>query len=113
MKNMIGARIKIARKHRKISQQDLADAVGVTQPSVSEWERNLTEPTTDNLASIAITLKVNFNWLATGAGVMEGYATTEVQAEESKPLEAQLLEVFRELSWANQQALIEFLKKWK
>lgn len=113
MKNMIGARVKIARKHRGISQQELADAVGVTQPSVSEWERKLTEPTTDNLASIAIALKVNFNWLAANQGEMEGYSSPALLAEESKPLETQLLELFRAQSWTNQQALIEFLKKWK
>ena len=67
---MIGNRIKIARAHRKHSQAWLAEEVGVTQPSVNQWEAGRAEPTTNNLSLIAQALSVRFEWLATGHGEM-------------------------------------------
>ena len=67
---MIGNRIKFARAARKRSQQWLADEVGVTQSSVSEWETIKTDPATENLKRIAKVLDVDFEWLATGRGEM-------------------------------------------
>lgn len=110
----IGIRIKKARKLRKMSQEELAALVGVKQPSVSEWEREISNPTMDSLAMVASIMKVRLDWLGKGEGEMEesaGYA--ELTTAETKPLETQLLEIFRAMSWTNQQALIDFLQKWK
>ena len=41
------------RKENKISQQTLANYVGVTQQCVSEWEKDNIEPTLTNLWKIA------------------------------------------------------------
>lgn len=40
----VGERIRAAREHRKLTQEQLAAKVGVTRVAVSEWERNLTTP---------------------------------------------------------------------
>lgn len=37
--------LKVLRKERNLSQGKLAEAVGVTQQCVSEWERGRIEPT--------------------------------------------------------------------
>lgn len=63
---MIGQRIKSARKLRQRSQKWLAEEVGVTQSSVSEWETGKSGLTVENLSALAKVLDVNFEWLATG-----------------------------------------------
>jgi len=64
----IGLRIKNLREERGYSQGELARRVGVTQPTVSDWENNKTEPAVDNLRILATELEVFFEWLATGRG---------------------------------------------
>jgi bacteriophage CI repressor helix-turn-helix domain len=73
---MIGQRIKSARKLRQRSQKWLAEEVGVTQSSVSEWETGKSGLSTANLSSLAEVLDVNFEWLATGRGEMDTPAHT-------------------------------------
>lgn len=57
--SVLAARIRSARRsmplenHRKVSQQSLADRVGVHVITVSQWERGKARPTIDNLAAIA------------------------------------------------------------
>lgn len=45
-------RIKQARKHAKLSQKELADKIGITQPSLSELETGKSQ-STSYIASIA------------------------------------------------------------
>lgn len=110
----IGARIKKARKLRGMSQDELAELVGVSQPSVSEWERGVSNPTMDSLGMVAKVLRVSLEWLGKGEGEIEPSASyQEAKAAENAPLEVQLLDLFRAMNWVRQQALIEFLSKWK
>ncbi|WP_333700282.1 helix-turn-helix transcriptional regulator, partial [Rivihabitans pingtungensis] len=55
---MIGHRIREARKQRGYNQQWLAEQIGVSQPSVSDWESGRNDPTMDNLAMAARVLDV-------------------------------------------------------
>ena len=41
---MIGKRIRELRTERKLSQQALADAIGVSQKAIDYWERGINEP---------------------------------------------------------------------
>ena len=50
---MIGKRIKELRKKAKQSQQDLADALGASQRTISHWETGRTTPDPHVLANIA------------------------------------------------------------
>lgn len=59
-------RIAAARKHARLSQQALADAVGVSRPAVSQWESRLpsrTEPNSDNLRAVAAVTGAPLAWL--------------------------------------------------
>lgn len=114
MRGMIGFRIKEARVHRGMSQQDLAEGLRIRQSAVSAWELGKKDPTMDNLSAAAALLRVSLEWLGTGEGEMEpSQEYLEAKAAETGPLEARMLGIFRELSWTNQQALIDFLEKWK
>lgn len=70
----LGRRIIEARKMRGISQSELARAIGVSRPAVSQWESDKTEPTRERLLKIAAVTKVNALWLATGEGPIEDTA---------------------------------------
>lgn len=54
----LGEQIKELRKNRHINQQQLADAVGVTKASISDYERNKRMPKIDTIRIIAETLDV-------------------------------------------------------
>jgi len=51
------------RKENGMSQQKLAQAVGVTQQCVSEWEKENIEPTLSNLCELADTFDVSIDYL--------------------------------------------------
>jgi transcriptional regulator with XRE-family HTH domain len=48
----LGAAIREARRSAGLAQADLADALGVRQSSVSQWERGTTSPTTRHLLAL-------------------------------------------------------------
>lgn len=62
-------RIKAARKHAKLTQAALADAVGIKQASISELETGKSQSSTFN-ATIAKACGVDPVWLETGRGQM-------------------------------------------
>jgi transcriptional regulator with XRE-family HTH domain len=67
----LAGRIRRARRIAGISQQQLADTLGVTRSAVSNWESDSeVRPATDRLAVMARALHVSFEWLATGRGEM-------------------------------------------
>lgn len=51
--NDIGSKIRAARKEKDWNQKQLAEAVGVPQSRMSDWERGRFRPERDNLARIA------------------------------------------------------------
>lgn len=64
-------RLKVALKHRNISQADLASGIGATDSQVSLWIAGEHEPRGKNRHAIASFLNINEAWLRTGAGPME------------------------------------------
>ena len=53
MKNLFAENLRTLRKERGLSQGKLAEAVGVSQQCVSEWERGKIEPTLSYLWRLA------------------------------------------------------------
>lgn len=65
----VEVRIRSARRRANLSQAELAERMGLHRSAVSQWELvDGTMPSLDNLARLAITLNVSFEWLATGRG---------------------------------------------
>jgi transcriptional regulator with XRE-family HTH domain len=54
-----GATIRKWRKKAKLTQRELGEKVGVSPQAVSEWERNVTDPTSDNLERLAEAVNVS------------------------------------------------------
>lgn len=62
----IGERIRQKRKELGLTQGDLARQFGISNVSVSEWERGLGKPDQDKLTALAKRLQTTVNYLLTG-----------------------------------------------
>ncbi len=60
---MIGERLKMARKMRGLSQQDVADRVGISRMSISKYERAKMTPSSDVLVKLARALGIKVEYL--------------------------------------------------
>ena len=56
-----GDNLKRVRKIRKISQEDLAEKLGVSRQSVSKWETGENYPSMTNIMSLCTIFKCNIN----------------------------------------------------
>ena len=56
--NEIGTNIKTLRREKRMSQEQLAQALHVTRQTVSAWERGVALPGLDTLKEIALALEV-------------------------------------------------------
>jgi transcriptional regulator with XRE-family HTH domain len=61
LKKQFGKRVQSLRLSAKMTQEQLANEVGVTIESISNIERGIYGPTFDNLEKIANALKVTVN----------------------------------------------------
>ena len=66
-KNTLGKTVAKLRKEQGITQQELADLLGVTDKAVSKWERDLSMPDTASLPLLAQTLGTTVDQLMNGA----------------------------------------------
>ena len=55
--NEIGTNIKTLRREKRMSQEQLAQALHVTRQTVSAWERGVALPGLDTLKEIALALE--------------------------------------------------------
>ena len=67
MEQTVGGRIREARKARGRTQQDVADALGLSRPSVLQWEKDITSPSQANLLKLCDYLAVGIDDLLTGS----------------------------------------------
>ena len=64
----IGARLRLVREARGLSQLDVAEACAVTRAAVSQWEMGLSTAEDQNLELAAARLNCSHDWLRTGLG---------------------------------------------
>jgi transcriptional regulator with XRE-family HTH domain len=109
-------RIRTARARADLSKSDLARRVGVCLSAVVQWEQaSGTSPTVANLARIAWTTGVSFEWLATGRGPMALALAKATAAKGEGPsnassFEQRLLLIVRRLPADREEVLIEFAR---
>ena len=113
----LAQRIRQSRRSASLTQAQLADGVGVNRSAVAQWERkDGPRPTSGNLAKVAVTTKVNFDWLATGRGKTrtadhppEETPAVELRFFAHNDLEEQLLLGFRTMTILRQKALLALM----
>lgn len=62
----LGTRLKGLRKEKKLTQQQIADFIGVSKTSVIYWEKGETLPKHESLMSLAKVLNTSADWLLSG-----------------------------------------------
>lgn len=74
------------RRQAGLSQEELANLLGVTRQAVQKWEAGTSRPDMDNLVALAGYFKVSLDWLVTGvepspppSTVVNNYYTSEDQ----------------------------------
>jgi transcriptional regulator with XRE-family HTH domain len=63
---LIGEKIKIARSAACLTQDQLAERIGVTRGAIAQWESNTTRPRMDSVIKLAAATNSDFNWLFRG-----------------------------------------------
>lgn len=59
----IGSNILNKRQEKRMTQEKLAECLGVTRQAVSDWERDANKPEIQNLIDLAKLFEVSINWL--------------------------------------------------
>ena len=113
----LSMRVRKARHQAGLSQQVLAERMGVTRGAVANWESAVAVPAARRLARIANVTGVSYEWLATGRGAMlpelrfEDPKTPAIDADfVDDPVERQLLDTFRMASMRARKAALDTLK---
>lgn len=74
-----GERLQGLRKGRNLTQDELAEMVNVTRPSLAKWERNMCEPSAETIVALSKALGVSVEYLLTGKNSGDGNGTIIVQ----------------------------------
>ena len=113
----LSMRVRKARHQAGLSQQVLAERMGVTRGAVANWQSAVAVPAARRLARIANVTGVSYEWLATGRGAMlpelgfEDPKTPAIDADfVDDPVERQLLDTFRMASMRARKAALDTLK---
>ncbi|RAK52836.1 helix-turn-helix domain-containing protein [Phenylobacterium deserti] len=105
----VGARIRLLRKMRGLSQQALAEAAGVTFQQIQKYERGSNRVSASMLARIANTLQAPVAEMF-GEGSASSGAIDEVAALLAEPGAVELLRAYSELPRGPaRSALVEFV----
>lgn len=117
--------IKEGRKRLGLTEQQFADAVGVSRGAVQQWERGDTAPKRDNQAAVARKLGITVAALmdidkiedpvGEGRFIVSSESTPEYASESESTYQtdhqtADLLAIFHRLSQAGQAEAIEYLR---
>ena len=88
----LGTRLKALRKTKKVTQQQLADAIGVSKTSVIYWEKDDNIPKHESLMALSKVLSVTPDFLLSGKSA----GSTETNISAPFPLSGRLVPV---ISW--------------
>lgn len=61
--NVFPQRLKQLRQKKGLTQQKLAEILGIKRNTYSDWENGKTEPSFENLIKLADLLEVSLDWL--------------------------------------------------
>ena len=102
--------IKLLRKSRKMSQQSLANALGVSRSTIAMWETAGSQPDNASLLQLADYFGVTVDFLL---GREDEKAKKEVAALSDDDLDYQIIKLLSELSPQKQQLALDLLQTLK
>ena len=59
----LGTRLKEARLNNELSQEDVAEVIGIHPVTISKYERDVQDPNTKTLSALAEIYRVSIDWL--------------------------------------------------
>jgi transcriptional regulator with XRE-family HTH domain len=99
----ISERVKMLRKIKKITQADLAKAIGVSPGNVGDWERGKTKPGSDALIALIQYFNVSADWLLIGEGQPIPLTNKHHKSLLLADLEKDMILKFRQLDLRDQE----------
>ncbi|EOW6510832.1 helix-turn-helix domain-containing protein [Cronobacter malonaticus] len=105
----IGERIRTRRKDLGLTQKSLAKALKISDVSVSQWERDTSEPTGKNLHALCKVLRCTAAWILFGdeTKAPEEPGTQLIQLDER---EQELLNLFNAITDTEQTQFLNELR---
>ena len=82
---MLGDNIRKYRKANNLSQEELAERLGVSRQSISLWETGKTQPSIDMLANLASAVDVSVDALLAATESIEPTRNENIQECEQPP----------------------------
>lgn len=114
----VGQRIAELRNERKISQNQLAAAMGVSRQAVSKWENGQSTPDAMNLIRLADVLNSDVEYLTTGRAVVPTRPPVVIKSVETveKIVEKPVIQVVekvveREVPVTVEVPVVEYVEK--
>lgn len=96
------------RREKRLSQQALADLIGVSRSALAQWETDMSRPSLDNLRKIAEVMEVSFEWLATGRG--NQYLTVDANQISDDKLDDEITRLLSRLHTGHKKALLDVIR---
>lgn len=75
----LGSRLKEARERTRLTQMQVAEKLGISNGTLSGYERNYRDPDTNTLAALARVYGVTTDYLTTGKESGEYYNDSEIE----------------------------------
>lgn len=100
-------RIRELRTSRKLSQQELADQLGISKSSVNMYERGEREPGLDTLEAIADFFNVDMDYLTGKTDNPQKYVITGEESDILTDNEHKLIDIYRNLNQEGQEKLLD------
>ncbi len=104
-------RLKELREERKLTQQEVALAVGGTQSNLAKWEKEKVQPTSEFIVKLSDYFEVSADYLL-GRSDDFGNVTVAPNTSALSSEEKAMLELFRSLGSEYRALAIETLKTW-
>jgi len=98
-------RLRECRENANLSQKYVAITLGISSPSVANWERGKTNPTKENIMRLADLYGVSVDYLLGRTDDVNGIADDEISSPLLSEDEMVLLERYRALSDEDKELL--------
>lgn len=108
-KTTIGERIRQRRKEMNLTQRDLAKVLKISHVSISQWERDDSEPTGKNLFALSKALQCTPTWILFSDEEQPPLAPME-EAEILDARQKELLYLFSALPESEQEAQLNEMR---
>lgn len=109
-KQTFGQRVLARRKELNLTQREAARLVGVSHVTISQWERDETQPVGKRLFALSEALQCAPAWLLSGDETLPPVKPVNEGLHALTPTQAELLTLFEKLPVSDQNSYIESMK---